>query len=112
MLHGAVLADGVMPQAAPSVDSGTALVQCACDAVVGVLAELEIDELVQPFGVGFDSAGLFKLVPGVPVPWVAHSDHPDSVRAPNAAGLSDRLLHGFGALVRDVEDHVGVRGAS
>lgn len=30
---------------------GSFLVQCACDAVVRVLAELDADELVEPFGV-------------------------------------------------------------
>jgi hypothetical protein len=43
---------------------------------------------------------------------VTHGDHADTIGAAGAAGLLDRLPYRFGFLVRDVGDHVRVRGAS
>jgi len=51
-----------------SLTAGVAdrLVQGSCYAVVSVMAQLEVDELVQPFRVWFDPAGFLELVPGIP----------------------------------------------
>src|SRR5450755_5052429 len=87
------------------------LVKGAGYPVVSCRAELHVDELVQALGVWLDAAGLLQFLPCVPVTRVAHLDHADAVRAPDAAGLVDRYPDLFLLISRDVEDHVGMRGA-
>ena len=83
--------------------------------IMSRLAELSPDELIQPLGIWLNPTCLFLFVPSVPVGRITHHDHPDTVRAPYVAGLFDRQLDRFilfTLAVWDVEDHIGMRGAS
>jgi hypothetical protein len=83
--------------------------------VVSLRAELSRDELVQPLRIRLIPARLFLFLPRGKVGRITHHDHPDAVAAPDMAGLFDRLPDRFIMfilLVRNVEDHISVRGAS
>jgi hypothetical protein len=68
-------------------------VKCTCYPIVSVLAELHVDELIEPFGVRLDSAPLLEFVPGAPVCRISHSDHTYTVGA-TRLGLTGVLLAG------------------
>ena len=63
--------------------------------VVGILAQLNRDELVQPLRVRLTAARLLFFLPRGEIGWIAHHDQPDTVHAGNVTGLLDRLLDRF-----------------
>ena len=80
--------------------------------IVSIQGKLSRDELIQPLGIWLNPASLFPLLPRVEIGGIAHHDHPDTMAASDVAGLVDRQLDRFFLVVGDMEDHVGVRGAS
>jgi hypothetical protein len=80
--------------------------------VVSLWGELSRDEFVQPLGIWLNPPRFFPFLPCVEIGRVAHHDQPDAMVASDVASLIDRELDRFFLIVGDVEDHVGVRGAS
>jgi hypothetical protein len=59
--------------------------------IVGRVAQLHVDELVQPLWIWLDPAGFLQFCPGLPNCWVAYRDDAYAVRPTHVACFFNRL---------------------
>src|SRR5215831_488797 len=80
--------------------------------IVSLRGELSHDELIQPLRIWINPARLFPFLPCVEIGRIAHHDYADTMAAPDVTRLVERQLDRFFLVVGDMEDHIGVCGAS